>query len=159
MNLHDTILHLIKNDKEARKAISKAAMPIIDKIYSYYSSTDTKDDKSSDIKQWVDNNLKTCEEIVEKYYVVEKKQENNTRQPVVEETLPPTMNLSVETPTSVDTKKNDSNLNYGEETYNITLEQHVWLTAWTAAIQSGKSDPHSIAEKCLNDFIKKFKIK
>jgi len=38
----------------------------------------------------------------------------------------------------------------------MTIEQQVWLAAWTAAIQSGKYNPAQEAETCLSAFREKF---
>jgi len=38
----------------------------------------------------------------------------------------------------------------------LTVEQQVWLAAWTAAVQSGKYNPAQEAESCLAAFKEKF---
>jgi len=38
----------------------------------------------------------------------------------------------------------------------LTVEQQVWLAAWTAAITSGKYNPEQEAEACLAAFRQKF---
>ena len=38
----------------------------------------------------------------------------------------------------------------------LTIEQQVWLAAWTAAVNSGKYNPAQEAEACLTAFKEKF---
>jgi hypothetical protein len=39
---------------------------------------------------------------------------------------------------------------------DLTVEQKVWLAAWTAAIQSGKYNPSEEARLCLESFKEEF---
>jgi hypothetical protein len=38
----------------------------------------------------------------------------------------------------------------------LTIQQQVWLSAWTAAIQSGKYNPSEEAKSCLEAFDQQF---